>query len=82
MAQLLPPSERGLTAGERGQLLDLLQRARTELLEVRPDSSLVPEISSALDSIRQHVPEPLTPKEEPTPILSEARLPPWMRQRI
>lgn len=82
LAELLPIQERGLTAHERGELLALLARARSALLEIDPSNALVPEISRTLDLVTQPAPAPLLPKEEPTPELTAARLPFWMRQRI
>lgn len=81
-AELLPPSERNLHTHERGQLIDLLRRSRSELLEKCPGSELIPEISAAIDRVEVQASNPLPPREAPTPLLSEARLPPWMRQRI
>lgn len=82
LAELLPPSERALTLHERTDLLQLLARARSELLALDPNNALVPEISRTLDSVSPAERRPLPPKEEPTPVLSAARLPAWMRQRI
>lgn len=82
LAELLPPTERALTQHERGELLDLLRRARSELLALDPSNKLTCEISAALDAVTPHVSNPLLPTEAPEPILSAARLPPWMRQRI
>lgn len=82
ISELLPPSERALTLHEQARLLDLLTRARSALLELEPGHNIIPEISAAIDSVSPAERNPLPPKEEPTPLLSAARLPAWMRQRI
>jgi hypothetical protein len=81
-AELLPPGERELHTEERADVLDLLRRARSALLESDPDNPLVQEISRVTDNIISVSSPALTPKEEPLAVLAAARLPPWMRQRI